>query len=213
MQSEATPPAKYQTPLRAAQREEMRARIVNAARELFHERHYDTTTMDEIAAAAGIRRSTLYLHYRDKSEILLELIMEYGAKAKAILATLPGAPASLTAIRGWVDEIAAFIASERVPLSIIVEVRRRRGFAGTMEHLTNELLSALATNNPSFRGVAGETPDPKVRARALMLLQELTYACEMHLEDATDPCGQALLKIIAEDFHSFLAQADRCQPR
>jgi AcrR family transcriptional regulator len=206
MPAEPKPPVKYRTPLRAAQREEMRGRIIAAARELFHRGHYDTTTMDEIAAAAGIRRSTLYLHYRDKSEILLELVTEYGAKARAMLATLPGPPASLAAIRLWVDRVAEFIAHERVPLSIIVEVRRRRGFAGTMEQLTDELLMALATNNPSLS--AHVSADPMSRARALMLLQELTYACELHLEDTEDPCGQALLQIAAEDFFRFLNQAD-----
>ncbi len=202
-------PAKYQTPLRAAQREQMRSRIVNAARERFHERHYDITTMDEIAVAAGIRRSTLYLHYRDKSEILLELITEYGAKARAMLATLPGPPATLTAIQDWVGEVAAFIASERAPLSIIVEVRRRQGFAGAMEGLTNELLGALAANNPALRGIESTGADPLLRARALMLIQELMYACEVHLESLDDPCGRALLAVAAQDFHTFLTGLDQ----
>jgi len=195
---------KYRTPLREAQRDQMRGRIVNAARELFHERHYDTTTMDEIAVAAGVRRSTLYLHFRDKSEVLLELITEYGAKAKAVLALLPGPSSSLPDIRGWVDGIAAFIARERVPLSIIVEVRRRHAFADTMQQLTDDLLAALATNNPAWSEINTAHFDPAQRARALMLLQELTYACEVHLEDVADPCGQALLQIAAEDFHANL---------
>ena len=194
---------KYRTPLREAQRDQMRARIVNAARELFHARHYDTTTMDEIAAAAGMRRSTLYLHYRDKAEILLELITEYGGKAKAMLARLPGPGTSLADLRGWVDDVAAFIASERVPLSIIVEVRRRQGFSETLDQLTNDLLGALGTHHPQLR----DSTNPLRRARALMLLQELTYACEVHLEDPAEACGLALLQIAAEDFHRHIAEA------
>jgi AcrR family transcriptional regulator len=206
MESEAPPAVPYRTPLRAAQREQMRARIVSAARDLFDVGHYDTTTMDEIAAAAGIRRSTLYLHYRDKAEILFELITEYGGKARAMLATLPGPSATLAEIRAWVDEVAAFIAHERVQLSIIVEIRRRRGFAGTMEQLTDDLLIALSTNNPKLRGATNG--DPALRARSLMLLQELTYACEVYLEDPADPCGQALLQVAADDFHTLLSAAD-----
>lgn len=204
MPAEAKTQIKYRTPLRAAQRDQMRGRIVNAARELFDQRHYDTTTMDEIAAAAGMQRSTLYLHYRDKAEILLELITEYGGKAKLVLAMLPGPEASLAAIRDWVDDVTAFIAGECVPLSIIVEVRRRQGFSETLEQLTNDLLGALGANNPRLRHVGGGDADPVRRARALMLLQELTYACEVYLEDTANPCGQALLQVAAADFHAFL---------
>ena len=204
----ARPAAKYRTPLREAQRDLTRSRIVNAARELFHARHFDITTMDEIAVAAGLRRSTLYLHYRDKAEILLELITVYGAKAQAMLALLPGPRAPLADIRAWVGEVARFIASERVPLSIIVEVRRRQGFGETLDALTTDLIAGLTANNPRLRGALASPPDPAARARALMLLQELTYACEVHLEDPADPAGLALLDVAAQDFHACLGGSD-----
>jgi AcrR family transcriptional regulator len=205
MSGEAKSPAKYRTPLREAQREQMRGRILSAARELFYDRHYDTSTMDDIAVAAGIRRSTLYLHYKDKAEILLEVITDYGGKATGVLATLPGPQPSLTQVRAWVGEVAAFIAKERAPLSIIVEVRRRQGFTTALDQLTSALLNSLGENNPRFRDSGAADAEPARRARALMLLQVLTYACEVHLEDPADPCGQALLNVAAEDFHAFLA--------
>jgi AcrR family transcriptional regulator len=205
MAIEASATARYHTPLRAAQREQMRHRILTAAREQFHIRHYDVTTMDEIAVAAGIRRSTLYLHFRDKAEILLALIADYGGKAGAVLATLPAPGASLSEVRGWVDEIARFIAGERVPLSIIVEVRRRQAFTEALDQLTNELLAALGSNNPRLAGAADPAGDPARRARGLMLLQELMYACESHIEDPGSACGQALLDIAAADFHAVVS--------
>src|SRR6516165_9602077 len=105
MSGDPKSPVKYRTPLREAQRQQMRARILVAARDLFYDRHYDTTTMDDIAAAAGIRRSTLYLHYKDKAEILLEVITDYGGKAVGVLATLPGPEPSLAQVRDWVGEV------------------------------------------------------------------------------------------------------------
>ncbi len=198
---------KYRTPLREAQRDLTRSRIMNAARTLFYQKHYDTTTMDEIATAAGLRRSTLYLHYKDKSEILLELITEYGEKARQLLATLPGPDPSLQQIAGWVDRIARFIGKERMPLSIIVEVRRKHDYAPAMENLTEALLLSLGANNPRLRDTTGPAADPVRRARALMLLQELIYACETHLENQADPCGQALLRVAAEDIWGYLINA------
>lgn len=207
MPPQAKSPAKYQTPLREAQRDLTRSRIVNAARNLFYDQHFDTATMDEIALAAGLRRSTLYLHYKDKAEILLEVITEYGAKAKSMLATMPGPDPSLDQLYAWVRKVARFIAKERVPLSIIVEVRRKQAYTATLDVLTNELLDSLGANNAAFRYIGGAKADPARRARALMLLQELTYACEIHLEDTADACGRELLRVAAEDFHAFLSRS------
>lgn len=195
---------KYRTPLREAQRDLTRSRIVNAARTLFYEKHYDTAAMDEIAAAAGLTRSTLYLHYKDKADILLELITEYCVKARQMLATLPGPTPSLDQIRRWVGKVARFIAKERMPLSIIVEVRRKQAYTAAMASLTDALLDSLGQNNPQFGDTTGPAANPLMRARALMLLQELIYACETHLEDESDPCGTALLQVAAEDIHAFL---------
>lgn len=206
MPPQAKASLKYQTPLREAQRDLTRSRIVNAARHLFYDQHFGTVTMDEIALAAGLRRSTLYLHYKDKSEILLEVIAEYGAKAKTMLATLPGPNPTAAQIHGWVRKVARFIAKERVPLSIIVEVRRKQAYTAALEVLTDELLASLGRNNAHFRDITGPKADPYRRARALMLLQELTYACEIYLENTSDSCGQALLAVVTEDFHVLLKQ-------
>jgi AcrR family transcriptional regulator len=206
MPSATSPSVKYRTPLRQARRDLMRSRIVNAARNLFYEHHYDATTMDEIALAAGMRRSTLYLHYKDKNEILAEVISDYTPKAQRTLATMPGPNPSLRRLERWIEKVAKFVASERVPLSIILELRRSPDHAVILENLTTELLAGLGEKSPLFRAAAGANAKPLLRARALMLLQELTYACEVYLDDAGNAVGKALLWVAAEDFHNFLSQ-------
>src|SRR4051812_23760927 len=47
-----------------------RQRLVMAALELFSERTYDTTTVEEIAERAGLTRSTFFRHFPDKREVL-----------------------------------------------------------------------------------------------------------------------------------------------
>jgi AcrR family transcriptional regulator len=198
--------AKYNTPLRQAQRDQTRGRIKQAAKNLFYENHYDATRMEEIALAAGLRRSTLYLHYRDKAEILSEIIAEYTPKAQAILATLPGAGASVEEIAEWVERVARFVASEQVPLSIILELRRSsENTAEALERLTGELLAGLGASCALFAQASRPDSDPKLRARALLLLQQLTYSCEIHLADTGDARGKAMLLVTAEDFHAFLS--------
>lgn len=199
-------PKKYDTPLRQAQRDLTRSRIKNAARNLFYEKHYDTTTMEEIAEAAGLRRSTLYLHYKDKSEILVDIIVEYTPKAKEVLATLPGPTPSLESLHNWVKRVAKFVAKERAPLSIIQETRVRSRDAAEFDKVINELLRAMGANNAIFEEVVRAEADAMLRARALMLLEELTYACGMFNEDTKDARAKALLKVTAEDFHAFLSR-------
>lgn len=204
MSANTETPTKYNTPLRQAQRDLTRSRIKNAARDLFYSKHYDTTTMEEIAEAAGLRRSTLYLHYKDKAEILVDLIVEYTPKAKEVLATLPGPCPTLEVVHTWVKRVARFVAKERAPLSIIQEARARSRDAAEFETVIEQLLSAIGANNPRFVEAAQHGADPMLSARALMLLEELTYACGTFIEDTRDARAKALLAVAAEDFHTFL---------
>lgn len=196
---------KYRTPLRQAQRDLTRSRIKNAARDLFYENHYDTTTMDEIAVAAGLRRSTLYLHYKDKAEILSEVVADYAPNARAVLATLPGPQPSVEQIRRWIRKVVAFVDKERVPLSIILEMRRDRSYLAALDELTIELVSALGEQNQPFRDAMSAEADPVQRARAILLFQELTFTCEQFLDHPNDENSKALVAVTAEHFHGFLS--------
>lgn len=53
--------------------ERRRNSIRAAAAELFSEKTYLDTTMEEIAAAAGVSKGGMYYHYRKKSEVLFDI--------------------------------------------------------------------------------------------------------------------------------------------
>lgn len=59
---------------RAQQAEATRQRILEQARCLLEEQGYHGVGMGEIAAAAGITRATLYLHFESKTSLLLQLV-------------------------------------------------------------------------------------------------------------------------------------------
>lgn len=54
----------------AAQRLKMRRELSAAAMELFATKGYEATTVDEIAAAAGVARRTFFRHFRSKEEAI-----------------------------------------------------------------------------------------------------------------------------------------------
>lgn len=59
--------------LRERKRRETAKRIKEAGIRLFIAKGYDATTLDDIAAAAGISRRTFFYYYRSKDDILLSL--------------------------------------------------------------------------------------------------------------------------------------------
>ena len=50
---------------RSAQYDTQRAQILEAAARVFAERGYTAATMNEVAAAAGVSKATLYHYYGD----------------------------------------------------------------------------------------------------------------------------------------------------
>ena len=69
-------------------RPQRRQQILQAALELFHERGYHATGMDEIGAAAGITGPGVYRHFRNKEDILETLVRERGAQVLAAIETV-----------------------------------------------------------------------------------------------------------------------------
>lgn len=58
---------------REARKAETRARLVAAATRLFTERGVEATTMDDIAAAAGVSRTSVFNYFGYKEAILVEI--------------------------------------------------------------------------------------------------------------------------------------------
>jgi len=60
-----------------------RAAVVEAARELFLSKGYARTTMEDIAALAGITKRTVYNNYADKSALFTQIVVDVIAFAEA----------------------------------------------------------------------------------------------------------------------------------
>jgi AcrR family transcriptional regulator len=67
---------RYRSPLREAQAEQTRQRILDAGLALFAERGYTTTTVAQIAAAAGVSGETIYASVGSKRGIVDTLLAD-----------------------------------------------------------------------------------------------------------------------------------------
>jgi AcrR family transcriptional regulator len=74
-------------------RQDRRDFILQAATKLFAKRGYEATSMDDLSAATGMNKGTLYYYYTSKADILFDISQAAGMGA--IKATTP--PAELSA--------------------------------------------------------------------------------------------------------------------
>lgn len=62
--------------LREAQKQMTRRLLLEKALELFESKGYFATTIDDIAAGAGTTRTTFYMHFASKAQLMQDLVSE-----------------------------------------------------------------------------------------------------------------------------------------
>lgn len=181
-----------------------RARICAAARHVFFARGFTAATMEEVAEAAGIRRSTLYLHFREKDAILAAVAGDYTVKLREVIAGLPGPAPARAEVAEWVRRMALFVLEEREATEVVV----------SMGHLANAPLAALAFGEALWDMMAGRL-DAFRRARepgqgmalawATAALEELGWALCQHARTGGTDHTRNRLAVAGELISRFVA--------
>jgi AcrR family transcriptional regulator len=78
-----------QTSLREQTRAVVRSLLARTALELFTENGFDNTTIDDVAAAAGVSRRTVFNYFRNKEDLALGSLSEQGDLIAARFAERP----------------------------------------------------------------------------------------------------------------------------
>lgn len=63
-----------------------RQKILDAATRCYQERGISQTTMEDVASEAGIGRATLYRHFKNRDEVLTQLVLRDLAEIRSLLA-------------------------------------------------------------------------------------------------------------------------------
>jgi AcrR family transcriptional regulator len=69
-------------------REQRKAKLVQAATELFVQQGYRQTSVEEVARRAGVAKGTVYLHFKTKGELLAHAVVEEKKRYVARLAPI-----------------------------------------------------------------------------------------------------------------------------
>ena len=84
-------------------------RILDATREVFLDRGYAGTTVDEIARVADVSRASFYTYFPSKREVLLAVGETAASESLAVMERLAEAGSTRTGLRTWVDEYFAVL--------------------------------------------------------------------------------------------------------
>lgn len=118
-----------------------RAAILSAAQELFSERGFDGTTMQEVSGRAGLSKGTVYLYFKSKEELYLSVCVKgiagFGERLVTAGDSVTGLEDRIKAvylayIRYSLEEPAVF----RVLRDTFLEQVRKNLSRGTIEEIT-----------------------------------------------------------------------------
>ena len=64
------------------------ALILDTARQMFLERGYDATSLDDVAAASGVSKTTVYNNFEDKEGLFRAVVLAVTERAEQIISEL-----------------------------------------------------------------------------------------------------------------------------
>jgi AcrR family transcriptional regulator len=197
--------------LREAQKQLTRDVIVERALELFTEKGYAATTIDEIAAAAGTTRVTFYAYYPTRGD----LMRDFMARVNAVLDRAAGPERGSTAaelvdvvrageladILAWLESRAALWPVFRPYLDVLEEAAAiDREVRALVEGWHEEVISDLV------RGMelAGRFPEETHHIRGTLAFTSLDYVATLWTRRKFEPNREHALEVLADNWYHLL---------
>ena len=201
--------------LREAQKQLTRDMIVDRALELFTEKGYAATTIDEIAVAAGTTRATFYAHYPSRAD----LMRDFMARVNAVLDRADGPDRSTTAaglvdvVRGgelegilaWLESRAALWPVFRPYLDVLdeaaaVDPEVRALVRGWHEEVISDIVLGMQ--------LAGRFPQETRHIRGTLAFTQLDYVATLWTRRKLEPNRDHALEVLADSWYHLLCDED-----
>lgn len=186
--------------LRERKRAETARRIADAGLRLFIANGYDETTLDEIAAEAGISRRTFFHYFKSKDDIMLSMQSGMGDMLAGALRREPPGKRPLEAMRdAMIRACAVYPAEDMIAIDRLMrssEKVQARKQASYVEH-EKTLFAALCEKWP------GKERETALRLVAMMSIGAIRLSLEtLNREEGARP----LSAILKEAFSALEAE-------
>ncbi|WP_233558897.1 TetR/AcrR family transcriptional regulator [Micromonospora radicis] len=111
-----------QRPLREAQKELTRQRLITAGLEVFSQHGYAAATVEEITERANVGRTTFYTHFQSKADVAFAVASAQGLSLNASVASLGEArPGDRASVSAWLDRVARQSEQQSVLVTLVVQ--------------------------------------------------------------------------------------------
>lgn len=186
--------------LRERKRRETLQRITDAGICLFIEKGYEATTLDAIAAAAGISRRTFFYYFKSKDEILLSLQSGVGDMIVDALREVPRDKRPLEAIRDAVVKVCALI-----PADDMIAIDRLMRSSEAIQ--ARKQASYVQQEKALFAALRERWPDPQ-REAGLRLVAMLAIGAMRLASDAfnREGGGRPMVELLHDAFDALEAE-------
>jgi len=175
--------------------DQRRLQLFEVAREKFSEQGFHSTSMDEIAEAAGVTKPVLYQHFPSKRALYVELLEDTGRELLTTLADATGRAGSgrervELGMRAYFD----FATGHRSAFRLLFGTSLRSD--DEFSRIVEEIIDAAAETISTLIDLPGATEQRNVLAIALVGMAE---AIGRHVVRSTAPVdGEQLAQWISE---------------
>jgi len=195
------------TTLRDVQKADTRRRLLDAASQVFDREGYGMATVDQITSAAGASRPTFYAHFRDKEQVLAELMERYVERAVPYMEKLPGPEPGVEELVAWLGEVGVFLKQERALFSLLNQMIGYR--PPDSRNFGHEVCLAwvqgLSKQAPAFaEALKDKKGNNHAKARAELLIVEIVWAGANFMSDHQDELARAKVELVATALYDFL---------
>ena len=194
--------------LRDAQKRMTRELLLENGLTLFSAKGYLATTIEDIAAAAGTTRTTFYLHFASKSELLAELLKRVADEVIGADETkLEDCVASGDAgkLRGWIssnfdnwDKLRPYLlpAYEAAPSDPVIHASLIGWFEDTIASMERGLARA------------DRFPEADRRARCVLAFGQFEYTAHRYFSLGWRTPREAMLRNMADSWAHLLTDSE-----
>jgi AcrR family transcriptional regulator len=170
---------------REAQGDATRLALIAASRELFGERGYANTSIDEVAARAGVTKGALYHHFAGKADLFQEVYEQVMHEVSDQVVSKFNEPDHWTALTSGCQ---LMIDAQLDPAVRRIALHDARSvLSWDIVHLIESRYGAVGIRGALRKAMHGGVIEPQpLRPLALLLAGALSEAC-FYVADAEDP--------------------------